>query len=168
MLKIKFNLTLCQSCLHTASEIFRPSKKFRSGSIFCVFASVACILIGRDGDKKKQKNSYKNFGLWTMTLNLKKLISCVNALILTPLIEIHDIKDIHRQLSVCEHCIKFPLNYIIFKNVISVISSLFWKYAKVYLFFPMVVTLHYFKINIYKTSHYVLWKNVNQSALKQS
>ncbi len=34
--------------LHTASETFDRHKKFRSGSIFCVFASVAFILIGKD------------------------------------------------------------------------------------------------------------------------
>ncbi len=28
-------------------------KQFRSGSIFCVFPSVACILIGKDGEYKK-------------------------------------------------------------------------------------------------------------------
>ncbi len=41
-LKNKYNLTLCQSRLHTGS-----------GSIFCVFASVACILIGKDGENGK-------------------------------------------------------------------------------------------------------------------
>ncbi len=45
-LKNKYDLTLCQSCLHTL-----PPKHtsviifFGSGSIFCVFASVACILL---------------------------------------------------------------------------------------------------------------------------
>ncbi len=44
--KNKYDLMLCQSRLHTASETFVRQKKFGSGSIFCVFASVACILIG--------------------------------------------------------------------------------------------------------------------------
>ncbi len=34
----------------TASETFVHHKKFRAGSIFGVFASVACILIGKDGE----------------------------------------------------------------------------------------------------------------------
>ncbi len=39
-------------------------KKFGSGSIFCVFASVECILIGRDGEyEKKRQNALGNFGL---------------------------------------------------------------------------------------------------------
>ncbi len=47
-LKIKFDLTLCQSLLHTAFETFvRHKKKFGSGSIFCIFASVESILIGK-------------------------------------------------------------------------------------------------------------------------
>ncbi len=46
-LKNKYDLTLCQSRLHTASETFVHQKQFGSGSIFCVFASVACILIGK-------------------------------------------------------------------------------------------------------------------------
>ncbi len=64
-MKNKYDLTLCQSRLHTASETFVCQKKFGSGLIFCVFASVACILIGEDGEyeKKKRKNACKNFGL---------------------------------------------------------------------------------------------------------
>ncbi len=46
-------LTLCQSCLHTASETFVRHKKFGSGSIFCIFASVASILIGKDDEYEK-------------------------------------------------------------------------------------------------------------------
>ncbi len=39
-------------------------KKFGSGSIFCVFASVTSILIGKvDEYRKKKKNAYENFGL---------------------------------------------------------------------------------------------------------
>ncbi len=34
----------------TASETFVHHKKFRAGSIFGVFTSVACILIGKDGE----------------------------------------------------------------------------------------------------------------------
>ncbi len=52
-LKNKYDLTLCQSRLHTASETFVHQKEFGSGSIFCVFASVACILIGKDGEYEK-------------------------------------------------------------------------------------------------------------------
>lgn len=45
----------------TASETFVCHKIFRSGSIFGVFASVACILIGKDGEY--EKNAGDNFGL---------------------------------------------------------------------------------------------------------
>ncbi len=40
-------------------------KKFGPGSIFCVFASVASIFIGKDDEyeKKEKKNAYENFGL---------------------------------------------------------------------------------------------------------
>ncbi len=40
---------------------FRPSKKFGSGSIFCVFASVACILIGKDGEYEKKEKRMRKF-----------------------------------------------------------------------------------------------------------
>ncbi len=40
---------------------FCPSQKFGSGLIFCVFASVASILIGKDDEY--EKNAYKNVGL---------------------------------------------------------------------------------------------------------
>ncbi len=61
-LKNKYDLTLCQSRLHTASETFVHQKKFGSGSIFCVFASVACILIGKDGEyEKKRKKRMRKF-----------------------------------------------------------------------------------------------------------
>ncbi len=40
--------------LHTASETFvRHKKKIGSGLIFCVFASVASILIGKDDESEK-------------------------------------------------------------------------------------------------------------------
>ncbi len=53
---------LCQSHLHTASETFVHHKKFRSGSIFCVFTSVASILIGKDDKyKKKTEKRMRNF-----------------------------------------------------------------------------------------------------------
>ncbi len=46
---------------------FRPFKNFfGSGSIFRVFAYVACILIGKDEEyekKTKWKNAHENFGL---------------------------------------------------------------------------------------------------------
>ncbi len=45
----------------TASETFVRHKKFRAGSIFSVFASVACMLIGKDGEY--EKNAGENFGL---------------------------------------------------------------------------------------------------------
>ncbi len=54
-LKNKYDLTLCQSCLHTASETFVRQKKIGSGLIFCVFTSVACILIGKNEEKRTQK-----------------------------------------------------------------------------------------------------------------
>ncbi len=69
-LKNKYDLTLCQSRLHTASETFVHQKKFGSGSIFCVFASVACILIGKDEEYEKRKRKFRN--------------QCAMALISTP------------------------------------------------------------------------------------
>ncbi len=60
-LKNKYNLTLCQSRLHTASETFICQKKFGSGSIFCVFASVACILIGKDEEYEKTEKRMRQF-----------------------------------------------------------------------------------------------------------
>ncbi len=44
---------LRQSLLHTASKTFVRHKKFRPGLIFCVFASVASILIGKDDEYDK-------------------------------------------------------------------------------------------------------------------
>ncbi len=41
----KYDLTFCQAHLHTASETFVCHKKIGSGKIFCIFASVASILI---------------------------------------------------------------------------------------------------------------------------
>ncbi len=56
MLKNKYDLALCQSRLHTASKTFvRHKKKIGTGSIFCVFASVACILKGEDEEYEKKK-----------------------------------------------------------------------------------------------------------------
>ncbi len=57
MLKNKYNLTLCQSCLHTASEnvVIKIHKEIRSGPIFCVFASVASILIERMTNTKTKR-----------------------------------------------------------------------------------------------------------------
>ncbi len=57
-LKNKYDLTLCQSRLHTVSETFVCQKKFRSGSISCVFASIACILIGKDGEYEKKGKTH--------------------------------------------------------------------------------------------------------------
>ncbi len=57
-LKNKYDLTLCQSRLHTASETFVRQRKFGSGSIFCIFASVACILIGKDGEYEKNGKTH--------------------------------------------------------------------------------------------------------------
>ncbi len=56
MLKNKYNLTLCQSHLHSASETFIHDKKinkFGSGKMLCVFTSVASILIGKDDEPGK-------------------------------------------------------------------------------------------------------------------
>ncbi len=68
----KYDLTLWQSRLHTASETFVHQKKFGSCSIFCVFASVAFTLIGQDEEyKKNRKNTCKNFGLsvqWSLDM----------------------------------------------------------------------------------------------------
>ncbi len=67
-LKNKYDLTLCQSRLHTASEIFVRQKKFGSGSIFCVFASVACILIGKDEEYEEKRLSMQ----WPYLLFLER------------------------------------------------------------------------------------------------
>ncbi len=52
-LKNKYDLTLCQSRLHTASENFVRHKKIRIRFDFCVSASVASILIGKDDEYEK-------------------------------------------------------------------------------------------------------------------
>ncbi len=58
MLKNKYELTLWKSRLHPDSETFVHHNKFGSGSIFCVFASVAFILIGKDEEyEKKLRNA---------------------------------------------------------------------------------------------------------------
>ncbi len=57
---------LCQSRLHTASEAFvRPKNNLTFEKfIFCVFASVVIILIGKDDEYEKNwKSAYENFGL---------------------------------------------------------------------------------------------------------
>ncbi len=63
MLKNKYDLTLCQSLLHIASETFVRHKKKIS-----VFASITCILIGKD-DKYK----YKYLWLWSMLKTVVQL-----------------------------------------------------------------------------------------------
>ncbi len=65
---------LCQSRLDTGSETLSIKRKFGSGSIFYVFASVACILIGKDGNTKKRKKTCENVGLseqwpWPIHIN---------------------------------------------------------------------------------------------------
>ncbi len=60
-LKNKYDLTLCQSSLHTASETFVLQFFFGSGSIFCIFASVACILIGKDEEYEKTEKRMRKF-----------------------------------------------------------------------------------------------------------
>ncbi len=62
----KYDLTLCKSRLHTASETFIHHKKFGSGSIFCLFASVAGILIGKDDEYEK---TCENAGLSVQTFS---------------------------------------------------------------------------------------------------
>ncbi len=57
MLKNKYDLTLWQSRLHTASETFVRHKKIGKGSIFCVFAS---ILIEKDEEYEKTSDSVCN------------------------------------------------------------------------------------------------------------
>ncbi len=42
---------------------FCPSKKIRIRFIFCVFASVACILIGKDGEYEKTEKKHEK--IWT-------------------------------------------------------------------------------------------------------
>ncbi len=56
--KKKYNLTLCPSRLHTTSVTIWH-KKFGSGSIFCVFASVASILIGNNDEYEKNEKYEK-------------------------------------------------------------------------------------------------------------
>ncbi len=71
-LKNKYDLTLCQSRLHTASETFVRHKKIGSVSIFCVFASIACILIGKDEEyEKTEKRTWKFRTRCAMTLKLQ-------------------------------------------------------------------------------------------------
>ncbi len=60
-LKNKYDLMLCQSRLHTASETFVRQKKFGSGSIFCVFASVACILDRKGWRIRKTEKRMRKF-----------------------------------------------------------------------------------------------------------
>ncbi len=45
---------LCHSSSHTASETFIRHKEIGSGWIFCVFASLASILIGKDDEYEKK------------------------------------------------------------------------------------------------------------------
>ncbi len=59
MLKNKYDLTLCQSCLHNASETSSIIRKFGSGSILCFFASVTIILIGKDDEYENKKSIWK-------------------------------------------------------------------------------------------------------------
>ncbi len=47
--------------LTTASKTFVCQKKFGSGSIFCIFTSVACILIGKDGEYEKMEKRMRKF-----------------------------------------------------------------------------------------------------------
>ncbi len=61
MLKNKYDLTLWQSRLHTASETFVCHKKFGSASIVCVFASVAFILIWKDEEYGKTEKRMRKF-----------------------------------------------------------------------------------------------------------
>ncbi len=58
MLKNKFDLTLCQSRLHTASETFVRHKKIRIRFDYLRFASVACILIGKDEEYEKNRKTH--------------------------------------------------------------------------------------------------------------
>ncbi len=60
-LKNKYDLTLCQSRLHTASETFVRHNFLDQVRFSAFFASVASILIGKEDEKKK--NAYENFGL---------------------------------------------------------------------------------------------------------
>ncbi len=68
---------MCQSHLHTASETFVRQKKFGSGSIFCVFASVACILIGKDGENGKTHEKISDSVC--NGLNALKIFNAINA-----------------------------------------------------------------------------------------
>ncbi len=87
-LKNKYDLTLCQSGLHTASETFVRQNKIGSGSIFCVFASVACILIGRDGEYEKTEK------------RIAKISDSV-------------CKDLNCSMVLCQKCGIFISNFII-------------------------------------------------------
>ncbi len=60
-LKNKYDLTLCQSRLHTASETFVRHNFLDQVRFSAFFASVASILIGKEDEKKK--NAYEDFGL---------------------------------------------------------------------------------------------------------
>ncbi len=80
---------LCQSRLHTASETFVHLKKFRSGSIFCVFASVACILIGKDGEYERTEKRMRKFRT-QCAMALRSIVS-----LLLSLLEKTDIGTLH-------------------------------------------------------------------------
>ncbi len=62
-LKNKYDFTLCQSIYTLPLKRSSVIKQFRSGSIFCIFASIACILIGKDEEYEKIKNARENFRL---------------------------------------------------------------------------------------------------------
>ncbi len=74
MLKNKYDLTLCQSRLHTASETFVRQTKIRISFDFLRFHNIACILIGRDGEyeNKTEKRMLKFHNSCAMTLNTWK------------------------------------------------------------------------------------------------
>ncbi len=74
MLKNKYDFTLRQSRLHTASETFIRQKKVRLGSIFCIFNSIACILIGKDGEYKKHMRKFRT--QCAMTFKMFMLNKC--------------------------------------------------------------------------------------------
>ncbi len=77
-LKNKYDLTLCQSRLHTASEIFVRHKQIRIGfDFFPLFASVASILRGFfDSSEPPYKRTPKSRMVWSSSTSSRSTKHC--------------------------------------------------------------------------------------------
>ncbi len=66
-LKKKYDLMLCQSHSHTASETFVCQKENRIRLNLCIFASVTWLLIGKDGEyDKTEKHEKMSDSVWPL------------------------------------------------------------------------------------------------------